>query len=59
MSIVKFDLEAAEWLVDNKKIGKSVQLYECEKCGALFMPELGHDCDNVIEVTAHETDEEG
>lgn len=60
MSKIKWDLETAKWVADkaqNDIAAFPVELVECEKCGAVFMPELGHDCNNVVEIEFHEVTE--
>jgi uncharacterized protein with PIN domain len=53
MGIWKMDMKMAEWIKDNleelKKKGH-FNFSECEKCGASYIRELGHNCDNVIEL---------
>lgn len=58
---VKLDLKTAQCIVDKAVNDRSVfpiEFEECEKCGAAYIPELGHDCDKIIEVSCH-TQEEG
>ena len=31
--------------------------YTCEKCGASYLPELGHLCSNVVEIDFHDKNE--
>lgn len=60
MSKIKMDLETAKWVADKAQNDIAAFLFEfveCEKCGAVFMPELGHDCNNVIELGFHEVTE--
>lgn len=60
MSKIKWDLETAKWVADkaqNDIAAFPVELVQCKKCGAVFMPELGHDCNNVIELEFHEVTE--
>ena len=56
----KMDLKTAEYIVDKARNDRSVfpvEFCECEKCGADYIEELGHDCDNVVELTWHTKDE--
>lgn len=58
---MKLDLKTAEWLVDKMENDRSVfpiGFEECEKCGAAYIPNLGHDCNKVIEVQTQEYDDE-
>ena len=60
MSKIKFDLETAKWIADKAQNDASVfpvEFEECEKCGAAFLPELGHDCTNVIDIDFHDAAE--
>ena len=55
MSTIKMDLNTAKWVADKAQNDLSVFPVEfdiCNKCGAAFLPELGHDCGNVIELDA-------
>lgn len=60
----KMDLKTAEYIVDIVDAAKvddsifPVKLELCEKCGAMYLEELGHDCDNVIELPCHEWEED-
>ncbi len=59
MSKIKMDLETAKWIADKAQNDLSafpVEFVVCDKCGAAFLPELGHDCTNVIEIDFHETE---
>lgn len=52
----KMDLRTAEYIADKARNDRSVfpiEFYECEKCGAAYIEKLGHDCNNVIELTWH------
>ena len=53
---MKMDLRTAEWIKDNvdNKEAFPIQFSECEKCGALFITSLPHDCNKVVEVPVHE-----
>ena len=49
----KMDLNTAMWLVDKAENDRSVfpvTFEECERCGADYIAELGHDCNNTIEL---------
>ena len=57
----KMDLRTAEYIVDAAQVDDSVfpvEFEECEKCGAMYLEELGHDCDNVIELPCHKWEED-
>lgn len=57
---MKMDLKTAEWLIDKMQNDQSVfpiGYEECEKCGASYIPSLGHDCNKVIEIPTHEDTE--
>lgn len=61
MRIVKMDRKFAEEIIrnfDKEGIEWECEYERCEKCGALYMPSLGHDCDNVVSVPVHEVGEE-
>lgn len=59
----KMDIRTAEYIVDKARNDRSVfpmEFVECEKCGAVYIEKLGHNCNNVIELTLHtitDTDE--
>ena len=56
----KMDLKTAEYIVDKVQNDPSVfpvEFQECPLCGAQYIEELGHDCNNVIELTWHEYEE--
>lgn len=60
MSKIKFDLETAKWIANKAQNDISafpVELIECDKCGAVFNPSLGHDCTNVINIDFHDAAE--
>ena len=60
MSKIKMDLETAKWIADKAQNDLSafpIEMAECEKCGAVYLPELGHDCAKVIELVFHGTEE--
>lgn len=57
----KMDLKIAEYIIDAAQVDFSifpVEFEVCEKCGAMYLEELGHDCDNVIELPCHEWEED-
>lgn len=57
MSKIKFDLDTAKWIADKAQNDRSVfpvGFIECEKCGAAYIPSLGHNCRNVIEIDFRE-----
>lgn len=61
MSKIKFDLEAAKWIVAKAQTDRDafpVELATCEKCGASYLPELGHTCSNVVEIDFHDKSED-
>ena len=61
MSKIKMDLATARWIADKAQNDASVfpvEFEECEKCGAAFLPELGHDCRNVIDMNFNEAEGE-
>lgn len=50
------DLKSAEWLVYKMQNDVSVfpiEFEECEKCGAMYLPQIEHDCNKTIKVIAH------
>lgn len=52
----RMDLKTAEYIVDKARNDRSVFPVEfevCEKCGAAYIEELGHDCNRVVELTWH------
>lgn len=52
----KMDIRTVEYIVDKARNDRSVfpiEFCECEKCGAIYIEKLGHDCNNVIELTFH------
>ncbi len=60
MSKIKFDLLAAKWIVSKAQTDTSafpVKLETCEKCGASYLPRLGHSCSNVVEIDFHDKSE--
>lgn len=60
MAKTKFDLDMMKWVADkiqNEDYSVFPFTYkECEKCGAGYLPQFGHDCNNVIELDMHEAD---
>ena len=52
----KMDINTAGWLAD-KMVNDTnvfpVEFEECEKCGAMYIKELGHDCDKTIMMPWH------
>lgn len=55
-STVKMDLKTAQYITDKAVNDRSVfpiEFEECEKCGAAYIPELGHDCNKTIEIPCH------
>lgn len=53
---VKLDLKTAQYITDKAVNDRSVfpiGFEECEKCGAAYIPELGHDCSKIIEIPCH------
>lgn len=53
MSKVKMDLTTAKWIADKAQhdLGAfPVYMVECGKCGAAYIPDMGHDCKTVIEL---------
>lgn len=60
-STVKMDLKTAQYITDKAVNDRSVfpiEFEECEKCGAAYIPELGHDCNETIEISCHEWEED-
>ena len=58
---MKIDLDTAIWITDKVENDRSVfpiKLIECEKCNAVYMPDLGHDCKRIIDVPHHEYSED-
>lgn len=52
----KMDIRTAEYIADKARNDRSafpIEFCECEKCGAAYIEKLGHDCNNVIELTFH------
>ena len=61
MSKIKFDLEAAKWIVAKAQTDRGVfpvELATCEKCGASYLPELGHSYSNVVDIDFHDKSED-
>lgn len=58
---VEMDLKTVEWIVDHIKAEDysvfPLSIEECDKCGAMYIESLGHDCNRAIEVTAYEVDD--
>lgn len=60
MSKIKMDLKTAKWIADKAQNDLSVfpiEMAECEKCGAVYLSELGHSCEKVIELEFHDVEE--
>ncbi len=61
MEKVKMDLKMAEWVADHITAEDysvfPFSFEECDKCGAMYIEDLGHDCNRTIELTAHEADD--
>lgn len=60
MNKIKFDLNTAKWIADKAQNDISafpVELVECNKCGAVFSPALGHDCTNTIYINFHDAED--
>lgn len=59
MKIVKMDRKFAEAIIrSNCEEGINFEFEYCEKCGAIYMPEHGHNCENVIGVPVYEKGDE-
>lgn len=59
MSKIKMDLETAKWIADKAQNDISafpVEFVECDKCGAVFLPHIGHDCSNTVEFEFHDVE---
>jgi hypothetical protein len=59
---MRFDLEMMKW-VANKIESKDYSVFpfevkECEKCGATYHPQLGHDCNRIVELQMNVVDAE-
>ena len=62
MSIITMDLKTAKWIADkaqNDIAAFPVEMAECEKCGAVFIPALGHTCGDTIDLDFHEVNKDG
>lgn len=51
---MKFDLRMITWIA-NKIENKDYSVFpfefeECEKCGAAYLPQFGHDCSRIVEL---------
>lgn len=51
---MRFDLEMMKW-VANKIESEDYSVFpfefkECEKCGAAYLPQFGHDCSKIVEL---------
>ena len=60
MSKIKMDLDTARWIADKAQNDTSVfpvEFVTCERCGAAFVPSLGHNCRNVIDIDFHDAEE--
>ena len=53
---MKMDLATAKWFSENYDNSDAfpVKFSECEKCGAIYIPSIAHDCNKVIEVPVHD-----
>lgn len=51
---VKMDLGMARYFLDHQEDGFSAEYEICEKCGAMYIPNLGHLCYKVIIVPIRE-----
>ena len=56
MNIWKMDRDTTNHIIKHVKVGDKIPLENCEKCGADYIKELGHRCDNVIELECEEAD---
>ena len=55
MKTVKMDKGLARYIIEHQDEDDfSVDVEECEKCGAVFAPSMGHDCEKTIVVPVHE-----
>lgn len=57
---MKIDLKTAEYIADKAQNDRSVfpiAFEECEKCGAAYIPSLGHDCNKIFDLIMHEVEE--
>lgn len=57
MSKIKFDLDTARWIADKAQNDTSVfpvEFATCENCGAAYVPALGHNCMNTVEIDFHD-----
>ena len=58
MKTVKMDKGLARYIIEHQDEDDfSVDVEECEKCGAVYAPSMGHDCDKTIVVPVHEEGE--
>lgn len=60
MSKIKWDLGAAKYVADKAENDISafpITLYECNRCGAVCVPFLEHDCGNTVEIEFHKSEE--
>ena len=55
-SVMKMDLATAKWFRENYDNDDAfpVKFSECEKCGAIYIPSIAHDCKMVVEVPVHD-----
>lgn len=51
-TIWKMDRKTAQYIIEHTK-QNHFDFELCPKCGADFIKELGHDCDNTIKLEAH------
>ena len=58
MKTVKMDKGLAKYIIQHQDEDDfSVDVEECEKCGAVFASSMGHDCEKTIVVPVHEEGE--
>lgn len=48
------DRRTAAYLVENIHEKSTFQFEQCEKCGAIYLPKLGHNCEDAFEVEVHD-----
>ena len=57
MNKIKFDLDTARWIADKAQNDTSVfpvEFATCEKCGAAYLPKIGHNCRSVVDIEFHD-----